>query len=96
MSAQRGAAIALVADAIQAGIFNDLGSGSNVDVVVVTRAGAEILRNHLTPNERPPKEQRYIYAPGTTPVLYETIRPLSDLVVVEDVAAAAAAAMDIS
>ncbi|PJF16571.1 Proteasome subunit beta type [Paramicrosporidium saccamoebae] len=87
--------IALVADAIKAGIFNDLGSGSNVDITVISNAGVEILRNYLTPNERPPKENSYIYPAGTTPILKETLTPLRDLVDVQDLAASTSA-MDIS
>ena len=34
---ERDEAVALVARAIRSGIFNDLGSGSNVDVCVITR-----------------------------------------------------------
>ena len=34
-------AVKLVRDAIRAGIFNDLGSGSNVDVTVI-RTGGEV------------------------------------------------------
>lgn len=50
-------AIHLVTAAIRAGIFNDLGSGSNVDVTVLRAAPAagqpavQILRNLQTPNE---------------------------------------------
>lgn len=33
----------LVADAIKAGIFNDLGSGSNVDLCVITKVAASCL-----------------------------------------------------
>ncbi|KAI4962554.1 hypothetical protein ZWY2020_029168 [Hordeum vulgare] len=44
--------IALVAEAIRAGIFNDLGSGSNVDVCVITKGNTEYLRNHELPNPR--------------------------------------------
>ncbi|GFH19077.1 proteasome subunit beta, partial [Haematococcus lacustris] len=32
--------------AIRSGIYNDLGSGSNVDLCVITKAGATYLRNH--------------------------------------------------
>lgn len=46
---QRAEAIALVARAIRSGIFNDLGSGSNVDVSVITKAGTEMLRNYEMP-----------------------------------------------
>jgi 20S proteasome subunit beta 2 len=50
-------AIKLVASAIRAGIFNDLGSGSNVDLTVIRQkpeAGTPqvtILRNYETPNQ---------------------------------------------
>ncbi|KAJ2159767.1 proteasome core particle subunit beta 2 [Coemansia sp. RSA 552] len=62
----RDEAIGLVNDAIEAGIFNDLGSGSNVDVCVITRGNVEYLRGHTRPNERARKEQSYRFAPGTT------------------------------
>ncbi|KAB1213130.1 Proteasome subunit beta type-7-B [Morella rubra] len=42
----------LVCEAICSGIFNDLGSGSNVDVCVITKGQKEYLRNHLLPNPR--------------------------------------------
>lgn len=45
-------------DAIEAGIFNDLGSGSNVDVVVINSEKVEVLRNYARPNERGVKEAR--------------------------------------
>ncbi|KAE8707635.1 Proteasome subunit beta type-7 [Hibiscus syriacus] len=48
----RNEGIELVTEAICSGIFNDLGSGSNVDVCVITKAGKEYLRNHLQPNPR--------------------------------------------
>ena len=49
---QRKEAIALVARAIRSGIFNDLGSGSNVDVALITKSGTEMLRNYETPVSR--------------------------------------------
>jgi len=36
----------LVADAIQSGIVNDLGSGSNVDIVVINKEGAKLTRSY--------------------------------------------------
>jgi 20S proteasome subunit beta 2 len=39
-----------VEKAIEAGIFNDLGSGSNVDVCVITKGNVEYLRNYGKPN----------------------------------------------
>ena len=59
-------AIELVKDAIESGIFNDLGSGSNVDVTVITKGRVEYLRNYKKPNQRGQKEQSYKYAPGAT------------------------------
>ncbi|KAK6922307.1 Proteasome, subunit alpha/beta [Dillenia turbinata] len=41
-----------VTEAICSGIFNDLGSGSNVDVCVITKGHKDYLRNHLLPNPR--------------------------------------------
>lgn len=52
------AAIDLVAAAIEAGIFNDLGSGSNVDVTVIKKgktvgeSEVKYLRNFRCPNPR--------------------------------------------
>jgi 20S proteasome subunit beta 2 len=50
-------AVSLCSNAIQAGIWNDLGSGSNVDVCVITKDKTELLRNYLTPNTREPKKR---------------------------------------
>ena len=69
----------VVHQAIRAGIFNDLGSGSNVDLCVITRAGAQMHRNYEIANVRAPK-QAYEFPIGTTPVW----RNLSALVTVED------------
>ncbi|KAG0035108.1 Proteasome subunit beta type-7 [Podila clonocystis] len=76
---EREDAIALVQDAIEAGIFNDLGSGSNVDVVVINSEKVEVLRNYARPNERGVKEASYKYAQGTTRVLKSSIRDFVDI-----------------
>lgn len=69
------AAIDLVADAIQAGIFNDLGSGGNVDVCVI-KANNQVtyLRSYQKPNERLYASQHagYAFPRGSTEVLSET------------------------
>lgn len=39
-------AMQLVARAIRSGVYNDLGSGSNVDLCIITKDGAEYLRNY--------------------------------------------------
>ncbi len=56
----------MVERAIEAGIWNDLGSGSNVDVTVITKGNVEYLRNYGKPNERGVKEKSYKYPRGTT------------------------------
>ncbi|XP_069047561.1 proteasome subunit beta type-10 [Lepisosteus oculatus] len=75
----------LVRDAIVAGIFCDLGSGSNVDLCVITAGGVEYLRAYDQPGQKGRKEGQYRYKPGTTAVLTETVRPLSLDVVDESV-----------
>jgi 20S proteasome subunit beta 2 len=66
-------AIELCSQAILAGIFNDLGSGSNVDVAVITAEKTTLLRNYIRPNERVPKLKSYAFKMGTTAVLNEKI-----------------------
>jgi len=72
----RKSAIDLASAAISAGIFNDLGSGSNVDVCVITGKGTEMLRNLHTPNERGQKEKNYKFRRGTTGWTKESIKKL--------------------
>jgi len=80
---ERQAAIDLVKDAIEAGIFNDLGSGSSVDITVIEKDNkVEIFRHYAEPNKRPPKEQNYKFERGTTAVLKESVR---NLLVVSDI-----------
>merc|ERR1719331_3438668 len=54
---------------MRASIFNDLGSGSNVDLCVITSEGAEYLRNVDMPNPRTFTAVPKPFARGTTPVL---------------------------
>jgi len=57
----------LVARSIRAGIYNDLGSGSNIDLCVLSRAGTKYLRNFEIPQERTYiREQGYTFKNGTT------------------------------
>lgn len=46
LSRQEAEAKQLVQDAIAAGIFNDLGSGSNIDVCVITKGKVDYIRPH--------------------------------------------------
>merc|ERR1711972_337536 len=66
----------LVANAIKAGIFNDLGSGSNVDVCVITKEGGTIFRNMEKPSERKFRAQYKGFPNGATPVLKTEITML--------------------
>jgi len=76
----------LVADAIRAGIFNDLGSGSNVDLVVITETEANVHRNFEKPNPRMYRAQKPItFEKGVTTVLKEKIEVLITSEVIENI-----------
>ncbi|KXL49894.1 hypothetical protein M433DRAFT_57247 [Acidomyces richmondensis BFW] len=80
-------AVKLCSDAIMAGIFNDLGSGSNVDVCVITPDKTTLLRNYIKPNVREKKMRDYKFPRGTTAVLNEKVitkEQISKYVTVED------------
>ncbi|RDW78126.1 putative proteasome endopeptidase complex chain PUP1 [Coleophoma crateriformis] len=66
-------AIDLASNAIQAGIFNDLGSGSNVDVAIITKDKTTLKRGYVKPNERSKKQKSYVFKRGTTAVLNEKV-----------------------
>lgn len=60
----------LVADAIAAGIFNDLGSGGNVDVCVINADGSKKHeRSYRQPNQRQYRADFPQFAKGTTPLM---------------------------
>jgi 20S proteasome subunit beta 2 len=83
-------AIDLVDEAIQAGIWNDLGSGGNVDICVISKtSGVRMMRNYRKPNERPYETQRpeaYAFPRGTTAWFKETSEIFERQIVVEKVA----------
>ncbi|ANZ77361.1 BA75_05140T0 [Komagataella pastoris] len=73
-------AMKLCTEAIEAGIWNDLGSGSNVDLCVMeVGKDAQLYRNYLKPNVREAKVKSYKFARGTTAVLKESIYNLVDI-----------------
>ncbi|CAG2175438.1 unnamed protein product [Oppiella nova] len=80
----------LVRDAIAAGIFNDLGSGSNVDLCVITKSGANYLRTYDEANKKGLRQGRYQFRRGTTAVLTTKVVPLE----VESVVVRSAEPMD--
>ena len=81
---------------MSAGIFNDLGSGSNVDACVITATRTETLRNFVKPNERAVKERTYGFRRGTTAWTAEKVRSLIVSEEVTPVGQPQAEAMDIS
>lgn len=66
----------LVADAIRAGIFNDLGSGSNVDLCVITKDNAEMIRPYEIANLKGVKQGNYQFLRGTSSVLKKVERKI--------------------
>ena len=90
---ERDEAIALVRDAIRSGIFNDLGSGSNVDICVISPSPAgsegvakvEYLRNYeIASGKRTHnRELGYNFARGTTPVLRSSVIKLDAVDIID-------------
>jgi len=75
----------LVHRAILSGIWNDLGSGGNVDITVITKEGAQIFRNYDKPNPRKFRRPRgYDFPKGTTTVLRTEVTPLESKVVITE------------
>lgn len=66
----------LVSEAIQAGILNDLGSGSNVDLCVITHRGVEYLRPYKEACQKGVRQGDYTYKQGTTAVLQTKVREI--------------------
>ncbi|VDP89610.1 unnamed protein product [Echinostoma caproni] len=94
----RAEAMQLVRDAIAAGIFNDLGSGSNVDLCVITKESTDYIRPHDIANKKGQRAAKYNLPPGSTAVLSQKIQPVEyDVVttrVVRDLPDPKAEAMD--
>ena len=65
-------ATALVVKCIEAGIYHDLGSGSNVDVCIIKKGGANIKRSYKHDNFKLFQNPRgYNFPAGTTEILDE-------------------------
>lgn len=74
-------------DSIHAGIFNDLGSGSNVDITIIPLKGpANVMRGYDTPNEQAdlrgnyPRPSALVVKPGGTAVLETKFEALENMV----------------
>jgi len=70
----------LVADGIRAGVFNDLASGSNVDLCIIRKNGVEYIRPYDRASVKGKRQINYRYKPGTTAVLSKMVQPI----IVED------------
>ncbi|KAL1491125.1 hypothetical protein ABEB36_011768 [Hypothenemus hampei] len=73
--------IQLVRDAIAAGIFNDLGSGSNVDVCIIRKGSVDYKRTYDEANKKGEKQNSYKYAKGTTAVLTTKVVDIEEVAV---------------
>ena len=81
--------VELVKDAIEAGIFNDLGSGSNVDIYVITREGVDKKESYRCYNKKvftQADTNAYKFKKGTTEIIEEVSKKWKDITIekVED------------
>ena len=81
--------VELVKDAIEAGIFNDLGSGSNVDIFVITREGVEKKESYRCYNKKvftQADTNAYKFNKRTTEIIEEVSKKWKDITIekVED------------
>ncbi|CAL8396169.1 unnamed protein product [Gadus morhua 'NCC'] len=75
----------LVRDSVQAGIMGDLGSGSNVDLCVITAQAVDYIRPYQESQYTNGRNRKYKYPPGTTALLSEKVVPLRMELVTEAV-----------
>jgi len=59
----------LVYEAVSAGVFNDLGSGSNVDLCVIKDGVKDMIRPYKAENPKPERQGNYTPAKGQTQIL---------------------------
>lgn len=78
----------LVYEGISAGVYNDLGSGGNVDLCIITKDHQELIRGYAKENERKYCiPSGYSFPKGCTPVVpgsEKFIAPPKDIAVVTD------------
>ena len=78
-------ACSLVADAIRAGVMNDLGSGSNIDLCVITKDGVDYKRNvEYLQGKTYEREFPQKLAAGSAAVLATRVYEIKKLVEVSD------------
>merc|ERR1712029_1236803 len=67
----------LVRDAIAGGIFNDLGSGSNVDLCIITKDKVDYIRPYEIANLKGVKQGSYRYQRGSSAVLKSEVKKVA-------------------
>ncbi|KAJ8934642.1 hypothetical protein NQ314_013241 [Rhamnusium bicolor] len=75
------AGIKLVRDAIAAGVFNDLGSGSNIDVCIIRKGAADYKRTYDEANKKGIRQASYRYPRGTTRILSSKVVDVEEVCV---------------
>lgn len=87
----------LVRDSIAAGVLNDLGSGSNVDLCVIRKGTTEYIRAFENIGIKGQKHRQYKYMEGTTDTLNTKVIPLHvDKEIIRQVTGVGADTMDTS
>lgn len=66
----------LMRNAIAGGIFNDLMSGSHVDMCIITKEKAEVIRPYDVANVKGERQASYRYPRGCTAVLSTKVVPV--------------------
>lgn len=75
------AGIQLVRNAIAAGVFNDLGSGSNIDVCIIRKGSTDYRRTYDEANKKGIRQASYRYPRGTTRVLSTKVVDVEEVAV---------------
>ena len=57
--------------AVEGGVYHDMGSGSNVDLCVITKGKADFFRNYKSDNHKMfSMEKGYSFPKGTTSISF--------------------------
>jgi len=70
----------LVRDGIAAGIFNDLGSGSNIDITVITADKVDYIRPYEIANKKGVRQNSYLPKRGATAVTSTSVSVITNSV----------------
>uniref|UniRef100_A0A1B6D368 Proteasome subunit beta n=1 Tax=Clastoptera arizonana TaxID=38151 RepID=A0A1B6D368_9HEMI len=70
------AAKALIRNAVAGGVFNDLGSGNNIDMCIIKRGSVEYIRPFEVTCQKGERQGSYKFKKGTTAILSTITIPL--------------------